>query len=135
VQKFTWCNTGVALIDQIRDALVTNRFPLFVAEGSDSSKLDKIQHAAILSRAYRSFAAIGGTLYIFGLSFGESDEHILKLLDKGKPSQAFISLHGDPDSTGNRRIVDRVELMRTRRPARRPLSVEYFNASSARAWG
>ncbi len=135
VQKFTWCNTGIALIDQTREALETNRFPLFVAEGSHSSKLDRIQHAAILSRAYRSFAAIGGSLYIFGLSFGESDEHILKLLDKGKPKQAFISLHGDPDSAGNSRIVDRAELMRTRRPANRPLAVEFFDANSAQAWG
>lgn len=135
LQKFTWCNTGVALIDQIRQALATDRFPLFVAEGSHESKLDRIQHSGFLNRAYRSFAAIGGSLYIFGLSFGESDEHILKLLDCGKMEQLFISLYGDPNSRGNVKIAERAELMAARRPARRPLAIEYFDANSARAWG
>lgn len=120
LQKFTWCNTGIALIEQIRQALNTNRFPLFVAEGSHDSKLDRIQHNGFLNRAYRSFAAIRGSLFVFGLSFGEADEHILRLLDKGRVKQAFVSLHGDPNSAGNTKIVKRAELMVSRRPPRRP---------------
>jgi hypothetical protein len=135
LQKFTWCNTGVALIDQIRQALETNRFPLFVAEGSHESKVDRIQHSGFLNRAYRSFAAIGGSLFIFGLSFAEADEHILRLLDRGKVKQAFISLHGDPNSEGNLRIAERAELMKTRRSPRNLLTVEFFDANSAQAWG
>ncbi len=135
LQKFTWSNTGIALIDQIREALETNRFPLFVAEGSHDSKLDRIQHSGFLNRAFRSFAAIAGSLFVFGLSFGDSDEHILKLLDTGKVSRVFISLHGDPNSESNARIVQRAELMRERRPVRRPLSIEFFSAESARVWG
>ncbi len=134
LQKFTWCNTGIALVDQIREALETNRFPLFVAEGSHDSKLERIQHSGFLNRAYRSFAAIGGTLFIFGLSFADADEHVLRLLDKGKAKEAFISLHGDLGSQGNMRIVNRAELMKNRRPARRPLAVEFFDADSAHVW-
>src|SRR5260370_3491333 len=74
LQKFTWSNTGIALIDQIRGALETSRFPLFVAEGSNDSKLERIQHSGFLNRAYRSFAEIGGSLFIFGLSFVDSQE-------------------------------------------------------------
>jgi hypothetical protein len=135
LQKFTWSNTGIALIDQIREALDTNRFPLFVAEGSHDSKLDRIQHSGFLNRAYRSFAAIAGSLFVFGLSFGDSDEHILKLLDTGKVSRVYISLHGDPNSESNARIVQRAELMRERRPMRRPVSIGFFSAESARVWG
>jgi hypothetical protein len=135
LQKFTWCNTGIALIDQIRQALGTNRFPLFVAEGGYESKLDRIQHSGFLNRAYRSFAAIRGSLFIFGLSFGETDEHILRLIDRGKSAQIFISLHGDPNSEGNRRIVQRADLMGTRRSGSRPATIEFFAANSARAWG
>lgn len=135
LQKFTWCNTGIALVDQIREALATGRFPLFVAEGSHASKLDRIQHSGFLNRAYRSFAAIGGSLFVFGLSFAEADEHISGLLDHGKVNHAFISLHGDPDSEGNTRIVRRAELMTRRRSARRPLIVEFFDANSAQVWG
>ena len=134
LQKFTWCNMGTALIEQIREALETNRFPLFVAEGSHDSKLDRIQHRGFLNRSYRSFAEIGGSLFVFGLSFGEADEHILKLLDKGKVKQLFISLHGDPNSERNTRIAERAELMRTRRPPKRPLTVEFYDSDSAHAW-
>jgi hypothetical protein len=135
LQKFTWCNTGVALIDQIRDALADDRFPLFVAEGSADSKLDRIQHSGFLNRAYRSFSSIGGVLFIFGLSFGDTDEHILKLLDTSKVSHLLVGLHGDPDSAGNQRIVRRAELMQARRPRRRPLTAEFFDSASAGVWG
>ncbi len=133
LQKFTWCNTGIALIDQIRQGLETGRYPLFVAEGSADSKLDRIQHSGFLNRAYRSFAAIGGSLFIFGLSFSNSDEHILRLLDRGKIKPAFISLHGNPNSAGNMRIVERIQVMLARR--KRPLAIEFFDADSAKVWG
>ena len=109
LQKFTWSNTDIALIDQIRAALATNRFPLFVAEGNSVSKLDRIQHSGFLNRSYRSFGKIGGSLFIFGLAFGEADSHILRLLDNGKVMQVFISLHGDPASPENVRIMVRAE--------------------------
>lgn len=135
LQKFTWSNTGIALIEQIREALRTNRFPLFVAEGSHESKLERIQHSGFLNRAYRSFAAIGGSLFIFGLSFGAGDEHLLRLLDAGKEQQLFVSLHGNPDSEGNTRIVQRVEVMRAHRPTKWALDAQYFDADSASVWG
>lgn len=135
LQKFTWCKTGIALVDQIRDALATDRFPLFVAEGTHESKLERIQHSGFLNRAYRSFARIGGALFVFGLSFSEADEHLLKLLDTGKVSQMFISLHGDPNSARNHNIAHRATLMTVRRPSRRPLAVQFFDADSAHLWG
>jgi hypothetical protein len=135
LQKFTWVNTGIALIDQIREALATGRFPLFVAEGSHASKLDRIQHSGYLNRAYRSLAKIGGALFVFGLSFADGDGHILNLIAKGKVTHVFVSLHGDPDSEGNARISTKVDAIRDRRPRRYPLAVEYFDADSANVWG
>ena len=135
LQKFTWSNTGVALIEQIREALRTDRFPLFVAEGDSRSKLDRIQHNGFLNRAYRSFSSIGGALFIFGLSFAENDEHILKLVYNGKITHLLVSLHGDPDSEGNQRIVRRAELMGDRGRRRLPLQVTFFDAASVRVWG
>ena len=60
LQKYTWVNTGIALIDQIREALNRNYYPLFVAEGESRQKLARIKHSDYLSRSYRSFAQIGG---------------------------------------------------------------------------
>jgi hypothetical protein len=135
VQKFTWCNTGIALIDQIRDALATDRFPLFVAEGSHQSKLERIQHSGFLNRAYRSFAAIKGALFVYGFSFGDSDEHVTRVIGGGRLSHLYISLHGDPNADGNRRILDRAAQIEAIRAGRRPLEIQYFDADSAHVWG
>lgn len=138
VQKYTWCNTQIALIDQIRDALDQGRFPIFVAEGESTGKLDRIQHSGLLNRAYRSFAAISGALFIFGHSLAENDDHIIRLIDRGKTSHLYVGLYGDPDSTENRRIVERAGQVTERRQEFRPrvpVQVEFYDAASASVWG
>jgi hypothetical protein len=39
LQKYTWINTGVPLIQQVRDALERDLYPLFVAEGLASQSM------------------------------------------------------------------------------------------------
>lgn len=134
LQKYTWSNTQIALIDQIRAALKNDKYPLFVSEGSARSKLDRIQHSGYLNRAYRSFANIGGSLFIFGLSMAESDEHILKLIDRGKFTQVAIGLYGKPDSKGNKQIITRAAKFGTKRKGTPP-TIVYFDAASANVWG
>jgi hypothetical protein len=135
LQKYTWCNTRIALIDQIRAALNRNNFPLFVAEGTAKSKLEKIEHSSYLSRAKRSFGAVKDNMFTFGFSFGPTDEHILTALAKGTVKRAFISLYGDPNSEANRTIVQRAEHVAARRPRTRPLALAYYDADSAGVWG
>jgi hypothetical protein len=135
VQKYTWCNTGLALIDQIRAALAADKFPLFVAEGSADEKLARIQHSGFLNRSYRSFAKIGGPLFIFGHSLAENDEHILHLIDKGKMNPIFVGLYGDPKSKANQAIISRAEQIPDRRSTRRPATIQFFDAQSATVWG
>ena len=62
IQKYTWANTGVRLIDQIRDALGKGFFPLFVSEGTSAEKLERIRHSDYLAKAYRSFSEITGEI-------------------------------------------------------------------------
>src|SRR2546423_14725483 len=42
IQKYTWRNTGIRLVEQIRNALQRNLYPLFVAEGESLQKLARI---------------------------------------------------------------------------------------------
>jgi hypothetical protein len=44
MQKWTWINTQVPLIDQIRQALQKEFYPVFVSEGTSDEKLDRIRH-------------------------------------------------------------------------------------------
>lgn len=134
LQKYTWVNTGVRLIDQVRQAMVDGKYPLFVAEGESRSKLARIKHSGFLDRAYRSFAHIGGTLVVFGHSFAETDEHILKCIAKGKTSHLLVGVHGDAESKENKRLMSRAEALAVGRPERRSLKVEFFDSTTAEVW-
>ena len=135
VQKYTWRNTGIRLVDQVRAALSDGRYPIFVAEGESSQKFERIRHSDFLSRAYRSFQEIGNCLCVFGHSMAPNDVHITNLIGRGKLKHMLVGLYGDEDSTGNVLIKRTVESIQRMRNAKRPLDVAYFDAASARAWG
>lgn len=138
VQKYTWCNTGIALVDQIREALGQDRYPIYVAEGSSESKMQRIQHSAFLSRGYRSLPEVSGSLFIYGHSLAPTDEHVLRLIEKGKVTTAFVSIYGDPKSKDNQRIIARAGAFREGREnsrRRNKLDVQFFDATSAKVWG
>ena len=148
VQKYTWSNTGIALVDQIRQALDEGRYPIYVAEGSSASKWEKVLHNALLMRGYRSLSTIRNPLVIFGHSLRENDEHVLNCIEKGKVRNLYVSIFGNPDSEENHRIIKRAQGMADKRrqynqrlrsesPKSRPpdLTVRFFNATSAKVWG
>lgn len=89
IQKYTWRNTGVRLIDQIREALTHDYFPLFVSEGTSAEKYRHIRHNDYLAKAYRSFSSIQGALFIFGHSLAENDDHYLRCIQRGKISHLY----------------------------------------------
>lgn len=140
--KYTWSKTDIPLLDQIRDALDRDRYPLFVSEGRSRDKLEKILHNAYLHKCLRSFEAICGqstsALYIFGHSLDSNDDHIFRKIGRGSIRQLFVSLYGDPASAANQKIVQRVEAIQARRASlarSKPLAVTYFSAESAAPWG
>jgi hypothetical protein len=132
LQKFTWINTGLRLIDQIRDALERDLFPLIVSEGTSKGKKEKIMHSGYLSRGYRSLPKITGALFIYGHSLAENDEHILRLVQHSKVSELYIGVFGDPKTTANSRIVDRGLRLQAARKGRK---VKFFDSTSAKVWG
>ncbi|UFN51588.1 DUF4917 family protein (plasmid) [Roseomonas sp. OT10] len=135
LQKRTWIRTSVPLMDQVREALDQERYPLFVAEGESRQKLSRIQHHGYLSRALRSFGSIGGDLFIYGHSLAPNDEHVLRKIERGKVKRLFVSLYGDPSSPDNVRIIRRAMEMSERRGGRKPLEVQFYDAASAQVWG
>jgi hypothetical protein len=139
LQKKCWERSGgIALIDQIREALNDGKFPLFVSEGSTDSKFERIRHSGYLQRCLRSFAAVcrskDAALFVLGHSLAANDEHVLRQIEKGKVGRAYISLHEDPASEGNRAIIARAERMAAARTERAPLDVAFFDSSQAKVW-
>jgi hypothetical protein len=135
LKKFTWSKTEIALVDQIKRSLAQREYPLIVTEGTCEQKKHRIDHSGFLSRAYSSLAKIGGSLFIYGHSLAENDEHLLKLIDKGKLKKVFVGIYGDSAADSNRKIIDRAKLIPTRRrESGTQAEVHFFDAESAHVW-
>ncbi len=141
ITKYTWSKTDIPLLKQIRAALDEDRYPLFVSEGESRSKLEKINHNAYLHKAYRSFTSIcdqrDAAIFIYGHSLADNDDHILKRIARGKISDLFVSLYGDPASDSNQLIVKKaseIAAYRSAKRARFPLRVHFYDAASAKVW-
>ncbi len=143
LQKYTWSRTGVRLIEQIRAALAESKFPLFVSEGTSEEKLARIKHHGYLHRGIASIGSINGSLIVHGMSFGGSDAHIIRVLERGRISRVYVSLFGNPDEPYNKSIIERASAMsqhRYERAARRrgrprALDIYFYDAQSANVWG
>ena len=139
LQKYTWIRNGIPLVDQARQAISENKFPLFVAEGTSTQKKNKIRHNAYLYQCFKVLtqSAKTGThcFFIFGHSLVNNDDHILHRLGKGSFKKLYIGLYGDPDSESNQFIINRAHEIAALRHERKPMEVVFFDSTSANVWG
>lgn len=143
ITKYTWSKTDKAIVDQIREALDRDEFPLFVAEGTSKSKLERIMHNAYLHKALRSFESCckspNNAVVIFGHSLAENDEHILRRIALGGCQHLLVGLYGDPNSSENKIVVRNAEALSSLRTHKRgprfPLKLTFYEAESAAVWG
>ena len=136
MKKFTWVDSQIPLIEQVRAALQQEFYPVFVSEGTSEEKVDRIRHNDYLCKMYRSFTEIRGDLVVFGHSLDQSDDHIFvdRIGRHGKTRRLYVSLMGDPSIVRNRDKIRRaLELEGIRRP-RWPLEVKFFSAETASVW-
>ena len=114
-------------------------FPLFVAEGSSEQKLAKIKHSAYLYHSYKSFSSQmeqkGQALFIFGHSFSENDDHVLRKITDGIVAHIFVSVLGSLSEENKRSFFQRVDAVTRQRDGKTPLAVTFFDAASANVWG
>lgn len=139
LKKYTWVRKGIPLVEQVREAISENAYPLFVSEGSSSQKKNKIRHNAYLYHSYKSMVSNAQQtkpcFFIYGHSLAENDDHILKRLGKGKFPKLYVGLYGDPSSKANRQIIRRAKDLAALRNVRSPLEVSFYDASTANVWG
>jgi hypothetical protein len=141
--KYTWSKTDVAIVDQIRMALDENKFPLFIAEGTSESKVERIIHNAYLHKALRSFEQCcintKNAIVIFGHSLAENDNHILRHISNGTCPNVLIGLYGNENSQSNKHIKAKADELVQKRLATKgkkfPLTATFYQAESAKVWG
>lgn len=136
LQKYSWKRTDIALIDQTREAIRKNFFPLFVAEGTSHKKLEKIYHHGYLSKGLRSLGAINHSLFLHGVSLSVNDEHLVKIIVKNtKLTKIFVSLYGSPDTQNNRATIAAALSTSQKRDSKHPLEVHFYDSETANVWG
>ncbi|MGR9319153.1 DUF4917 family protein [Rhizobium leguminosarum] len=142
ITKYTWSKTDMPIVEQVRDALNDNKFPVFVAEGSTDMKVERILHNAYLHKALRSFEgsmkAATGALVVFGHSLAPNDDHILRCIAAGGVSNLLVGLYGPPDTPANRVAIRHAQaltaLRKRLRGDRWPLALKFYDAASAHVW-
>lgn len=139
LQKYTWVRKGVPLVDQAREALARDEYPLFVAEGTSAQKKTKIRHNAYLYQGFKQFTANvqqgKHCMFIFGHSLAENDDHILKRIGKGRLRKLYVGIYGDPLDAVNQTIMQRAQALAGIRHEKWPLEVVFYDAASANVWG
>lgn len=143
LEKFSWTDTGMRLIDQARKALEENKFPVFVTEGDSEKKMKKITHNPYLFNGYKSFESVtkagksknpGSTcIFTYGVSFSDNDRHIFSKIAHGRIKHIFISIYGDPKNDFNKNIIALSEGLKSSRKEY-PLKITYYDAESAKVW-
>lgn len=85
---------------------------------------------------------VTGSMFVYGLSFSQNDEHILRMLEIGKIKNIFVGVYGDPSAQHNAEMIARAQKIPKSRAARtrgkRPaqeLEIQFYDAESARVWG
>jgi hypothetical protein len=136
MKKFTWINSQVPLIEQVRNALQREFYPVFVSEGTSEEKVERIRHNDYLCKMYRGFTEIQGDLVVFGHSLDQSDDHIFmdRIGRHGKTSHMYVSLLGSVDKPENRIKARRAFEIASLRNDRRPLEIKFFDAATAHVW-
>ena len=142
ILKYTWSKTDIPIVEQIRQSLDEDKFPLFVAEGDSESKLSKIMHSAYLHKGLRSLESCAdnshSTFVVFGHSLAENDMHVLKRIGHGKTPLLLVSLYRDPDSPENKEVLKNADWLiqfREQVNSRYPLQIEFYDSESAHVWG
>lgn len=139
LQKYTWIRKGIPLVEQAREAIARDSYPLFVAEGTSAQKKSKIRHNAYLYQGFKQFTANvqqgQHCMFIFGHSLAENDDHILKRIGKGRFKKLYVGIYGDPDGAENQNIMQRARALADLRHDKWPLEVAFYDAASASVWG
>lgn len=127
IKKHAYTADGETIIVQVRENLIKDNFPIFVAEPDSIKKLDRIRHNPYLNFCYEHLGKISGSLVIFGHSMDETDTHIFDKISSSNVGNVYISIYGDPNSQSNRRVKANAESYFS-------CPVHFYDAKSVQVW-
>ena len=130
IKKHACTDSGVTIIEQVRNNLERGRFPLFVSEPNHEKKKNRIEHNPYLNFCFQSLRSLNGTLFIYGHSMDENDMHIFDQIKASRATKVFVSIFGDENSSANTRSKANA-LAFLQKPG---CEVTFYQAESAPIW-
>ena len=133
VEKYTWSNTGKPLVKQVTESIRKGKYPVFISEGTTEHKKMRINNNSYLGSGFSSLKSIEGSLFIYGHSLRDEDDHIFNCINANKEvKKIFVSIHGEENSEANRKIIEKINTWRKKYSPK-----EYFvyTAETAKVWG
>lgn len=125
-------NDGEGVIATITNKIsVDNRMPLYVAEGSSSAKMRKINTSSYLRHCYDQLSASTGVVFVFGHSAAENDAHIYRAIFSSRVDHVFFGVY-QPDDEKLAKF-DAI-LGRYKESGNRRTSYSFYNVEDAHVW-
>lgn len=135
VWKRVWQGKDIPIVNQVKDAFDSKKYPLFIAEGKSNDKLQQIEKSSYLSYVFRKFNYIRGNLIVFGHSLCDQDWHILNSIENcEKLLNLFVGIYGLPDAANNREIFRKAHSIK-RNSKNKDIKIYFYNSKSANVWG
>lgn len=105
------------------------RFPLYVAEGTATQKLNKIKSVPYLNHCYEELKTSSGNLFSFGHSVNGKDRHIYDAIFSSGIDAFYYCLF---DQTKIDETEEDLARYKTRNPR---IAIKYVDASQMNIWG
>ena len=86
--------TAAGMVDAIADTISQGeRFPVYVAEGTSSAKLQRINSIPYLKHSYQQLRESSGAFFVYGHSASDGDAHIYNALFKSKIDHLYFCIY------------------------------------------
>jgi hypothetical protein len=129
------------LVDTVGQRIERDDVPLFISEGSSPEKRVRIAESAYLTAASDGLAAAcadpDASLFVFGHSLRDEDEHVFEKIADGAVSEVFVSVRAQDPLEAQAQVLKATELWVAKRRKRGgpPLTVFSYDPAQAAPWG
>lgn len=125
-------DTGEGVIATITQTIAgRKRLPIYVAEGSSSAKMRKINSIAYLRHCYEQLLSNPATIFVFGHSADDNDAHIYRAIFSSPAKHIFFGVYR-PDEE-KLKLLDG-QLAKHQKIGGKDIGYTFYDAESARIW-
>lgn len=109
--------------------------PVFISEGTSENKVSSIMKSQYLSKVYENILKkeIKRSLVIYGFSFSDNDDHILKAIAKNKIKRVAVSVYSSQEESEKNNFLSWAEY-KLKRFLGKDIKIIFFESNSPGCW-